>query len=521
MDLQDAIERFLSDSKRQRSRVTVRRYGEAMDIFQSYLALERMDADDSAERESGSLVDVTPESVGRFIQSFLLERFGDNARAYRRYVAATRAFVSWLDRAGFLPNGQGDAMKEVLRSAARAGGEPQESGDGGIAQLLWEGAGWERINERERIYQVVEVDPGSNTALLVELVSGKEVVGGPLPEGPPLVSGDLVAGVRQGDGVTALRLLASIEDLEEDEGDEGESDWDLDDEDEDESIWGGDGPVVEYALEILSSEDRYAPREVVQAILSNMEEAQDELLEWLLDEEYRDEPLPGTGEAPANAARLLSEVRYLEAIPRLLSVLGDTDPLGDEAPAALGRYGVQVLGRLVEVVEEHEASVRRRADAIWALAHLAARNPAWRTEVVDAILAGLHNAPNELVSASLDALEDLRAVEGLESISRLARSGELDLEATGRTLPLVQGRIRSEGLGDRLAEGMVPIVFLYPTTEELEEFYESIEEDLGAQWEGVDDEEQDSDDDDGDDLSDGAPTDSEGGKVLPFRRPPQ
>lgn len=526
MELQEAIERFLSDTERRRSDVTVKRYGEAMELLQSYLALELIDPDAPGETPAGSVGDVTPEAISAFINDFLGNRLMSNDRARKRYVAATRSFVQWLAKTDLLPEEAGLEILEVLRRAAKGlspGEEPEETTSGpGVIELA--GAGPDRgVGGEVRYFQII--DASEKKLTLLDLESAEELRGDRPPD-EGVEPGDLVAGVLKGRGdkahVTGVRIIASEDEVDDDDfpledwDEDWEDDWDL-----------SSGPAVEDALEILASEDRYAPREVVQVILADIDAARDDLLDWLSDDDYRNEPFPGAGEAPANAARLLSEVRDDDALPRLLSVLGATDPLGEEAPLAVARYGLGVAGSLVDLIRDEKLPLVRRTAAQWSLAYLTARNPALQALLAEVVVDLLPGAPEELRAAMLEVVEELRLLVACEPIVELSKRGELDFEALDRTAELFEGRVHSEGWGERIGEVMLPVLFLYPTSEELEEFYESLEEDLGDLWDlmGIDeDEEHDEDDEDGEDDSDSDDEDdgdepSDGGKVIPFRRP--
>ncbi len=525
MELQEAIERFLSDTERRRSDVTVKRYGEAMELLQSYLALELIDPDAPGETPAGSVHDVTPEAINSFINDFLGNRLMSNERARKRYVAATRSFVQWLTKTDLLSDESGQEILEVLRRATRGLGPSLESteGSGGAEGSALTDLGPHRNGGEVRYFQII--DATEQRLSLLDLESAEEVRGD-RPADEPVEAGDLVAGVLTGRGDTAhvkgVRLIASEDEVDDD-------DFPLDDWDED---WDDDwelssGPAVEDALEILASEDRYAPREVVRVILADIDAARDDLLDWLSDDAYRNEPFEGAGEAPANAARLLSEVRDEDALPRLLSVLGATDPLGEESPLAVARYGSTVAAPLAELIRNGELPLVRRSAALWALAYLTARNPALRPMLSEVVVQLLPGASPELRGEGLEVVEELRLVEACAPIVALSASGELDFEALERTQELFDGRVHAEGWGERIGEVLLPVLYLYPTSEELEEFYESLEEDLGDLWDLMGIDEDDEDDEDGEDGEDGEDDDEDdgdrgpdhGGKVIPFRRP--
>lgn len=522
MELQEAIERFLSDTERRRSDVTVKRYGEAMELLQSYLALELIDPDAPGETPAGGVGDVTPEAISAFINDFLGNRLKSNDRARKRYVAATRSFVQWLAKTDLLSEGAGREILEVLRRAARGlapGDDPgQPTGAPGVIELSGVGPG-RGVGGEVRYFQIIDTTDKQLT--LLDLESAEEVRGDRPPD-EEVEPGDLVAGMLTGRGgkarVTGVRLVASEDEVDDD-------DFPLDDWDEDwEDDWElSSGPAVEDALEILASEDRYAPREVVRVILADIDAARDDLLDWLSDDDYRNEPFPGAGEAPANAARLLSEVRDEDALPRLLSVLGATDPLGEEAPLAVARYGLGVAGSLVDLIRDEKLPLVRRTAALWSLAYLTACNPALRALLAEVVVRLAPEAPGELLVCVLAVVEELRLPEACEPIVELSARGEIDLEAVDRTAELFEGRVRSEGWGERIGEVMLPVLYLYPTSEELEEFYESLEEDLGDLWElmGIDDEDdgEDGEDDGDDEDEDDGDEPFDGGKVIPFRRP--
>jgi len=523
MELQEAIERFLSDTERRRSDVTVKRYGEAMELLQSYLALELIDPDAPGDTPAGSVGDVTPEAIRAFINDFLGNRLKSNDRARKRYVAATRSFVQWLSKTDLLGEAAGLEILEVLRAATKGLGPAVEAAEdsdlAGVSKLHNVGSDRNRGGSGDvRYFQII--DATDKQLSLLDLESAEEVRGD-RPPGETVEPGDLVAGMLTGRGkkarVTGVRLIASEDEVDDD-------DFPLDDWDEDwEDDWElSSGPAVEDALEILASEDRYAPREVVRVILADIDAARDDLLDWLSDDDYRNEPFPGAGEAPANAARLLSEVRDEDALPRLLSVLGATDPLGEEAPLAVARYGLGVAGPLVELLRDEKLPLVRRIAALWSLAYLVACNPALRSMLAEAAVRLLPGAPGELRSEVLEVVEELRLLEAFEPVVELSKRGELDFEALDRTVELFEGRVHAEGWGERIAEVLLPVLYLYPTSEELEEFYESLEEDLGDLWElmGVEEDEEDGDGDEDEDEEDGGEP-SNGGKVIPFRRPPE
>jgi hypothetical protein len=584
MDLQETIEQFLADTERRRSEVTVRRYGEAMELLQSHLALERLDPESLDDSSPGRVDDVTPEAIQSFIDEFLADRLRASDRARKRYIAAMRSFVQWLRRIDALSEDRSEALLAVLRRGARRGdasepsledegevsddeaargsgpdGAPDAeaderdagSGGAGLLELLssrFDDADLD-LGElgAERYFEVLEVR--NKTVMLLDVQTADEVRGD-RPSEQELEPGELVAGSLGNKGgrpwVTGLRSLSE----DELEGDALFFDWDDDVFDDDDLSDDDDEPLVEDALEILASEDRYAPREVVRVILGSFDEVRDTLMEWLTDDEYRNDPFEGAGEAPANAARLLSEMKDPEAIGRLLEALGDGDPLGEEAPPALGRYGAVVLAPLLGALRDRDRPPPQRGAAAWALAHLATRNPALRGPVTAGLIAEIAEGPTALVEEILDSLEELRAVEVLEAVLSMTRDGTLDLESYDRTPELFQSRVANDGWGERLAESLLPVAYLYPTNEELEEFYESLEEDLGDLWDLMTlDEELDDEDGDDDSLDGGAggvggaapggdrgrgrsrgrsrgrgsgrdpdkpPT---GGKVLPFRKP--
>ena len=522
MELQEAIERFLSDTERRRSDVTVKRYGEAMELLQSYLALELIDPDAPGDTPAGSVGDVTPEAISAFINDFLGNRLKSNDRARKRYVGATRSFVQWLAKTDLATEESVAEILEVLRRATKGLGPGVEPADAsGVPKVSkLHGNGPERGGGGEvRYFQII--DATEKQLSLLDLESAEEVRGD-RPPNEAVEPGDLVAGVLTGRGkkvrVTGVRLIASEDEVDDD-------DFPLDDWDEDwEDDWElSSGPAVEDALEILASEDRYAPREVVRVILADIDAARDDLLDWLSDDDYRNEPFPGAGEAPANAARLLSEVRDEDALPRLLSVLGATDPLGEEAPLAVARYGLGVSGALVDLIRDEKLPVVRRTAALWSLAYLTACNPALRSMLADVLVRLLPGTAKELCIDALEVVEELRLLEAFARILALSERGELDFEALDRTAELFEGRVHAEGWGERIGEVMLPVLYLYPTSEELEEFYESLEEDLGDLWElmGIDEDEDDEDEDEDEEEDDDGDEPSDGGKVIPFRRPPE
>ncbi len=539
MELQEAIERFLSDTERRRSEVTVKRYGEAMDLLQSHLALELIDPDAPGEPSVGTVEDLTPAAVGSFVNDFLVRRLRSNGRSRRRYVAATRSFVQWLIKTNLLPSELGKEILEVLRLSARQVAMGEAASEGGMEgqedDAPWD---WE-AQEGERFFHVLEVQ--DRKLLLLDL-SSADTLRGEVPRDEMLGAGDLVAGVLAGEGdvarVVDVRLVASSGEVESD--DLPSEYWDEEWDEEWETMVQQD---LEDALEILASEDRFAPREVIRTILASMEEAKDDLLDWLSDDAYRNEPIPGAGEAPANAARLLSEARDEDALPRLLSVLGAGDPLGEEAPMAVARYGLAVAAPLVGILHDGHVAVERRVAALWALAFLTARNPALRASFGELVLDLLPGEQPRLKKELLETVEELRLVEVSDSVLELSRQGDLDLEALDMTEDLLDGRVRSEGWGERVGESLLPVILLYPTGEDLQDFYQSLEEDLGELWEivGEGDEGDEDDEDDygdygdyddgggghgdreggagGEDGGEGVGGSKRGGKVIPFRRP--
>jgi len=269
---------------------------------------------------------------------------------------------------------------------------------------------------------------------------------------------------------------------QDDESDEGldedflDGDLDLEDLDDDDDL---EEPEItpEEAMEILAIEDRFAPQSIVSVAYEHFDEVRDELLEWLLDESFRDMPVPGTGEAPANAARILSEGGDPKIIKRLLEVLGDSDPLGEEAPLALARLGPRVMPQLMTVLGETKIRPERRQAALWSLGYLAARHPSTRSKVIESLAQQAQKESSSSASA-LEVLTELRAVESLDTLKESSDSGSLDLETLNLTWDLLEGRMEMPGWGETLQETFIPLLHLYPTDMELDDLYSTIQDDF-------------------------------------------
>ena len=213
----------------------------------------------------------TAEAISTFINDFLGNRLMSNDRARMRYVTATRSFVQWLSRSHLLSEESGQEILEVLRRATRglSRGEDGPGADRSGGPMPLELVGGEQALkgvEDERYFQVL--DNQGKSIVLLDLETADEVRGDS-PPGADLEVGDLVAGAltrkNNRPWVDAVRLVAGDDDDEDDElglDDEWDENGDFFAEDDDWAV--ASGPLVEDALEILASEDRYAPREVVR-----------------------------------------------------------------------------------------------------------------------------------------------------------------------------------------------------------------------------------------------------------------
>jgi hypothetical protein len=108
-------------------------------------------------------------------------------------------------------------------------------------------------------------------------------------------------------------------------------------------------------------------------------------------------------------------------------------------------------------------------------------------------------------------------------LKRSAALGRIDLDQLSYTPDLLEHQITAPNWGEAVVEALVPLLYLYPTEEELEELYSAVEDEL-EDWDPLAEAEQDEaeepEDEDEDRADEGSPSnrpdDDEGGKVIPF-----
>ena len=498
-DLQKVIESFLEETKSNRSEVVYRRYADAMQLFMSYLAVNLLDPDNKGEFEksgpAGTVEALTAKLVRDYTGRFLAQQFSRDTRQVKRNLSALRAFIRYLSDADLLKRETAGELFEIIRSAVFSVMH---------SNIL---STPDNLNEGVQIFRVLSIGE-EDVAQLEEVMSGvefKDVRIMNIKASPEFVEGAVclmdVRETPKGWRGKCLGIMdaeidpgifvaeknywedASAEDEDEleesdlypDLGDGDLEDPDMDFEDE---IFGRLLYKPEDAIEILSVEDRYASRKLIESVYDGIDEVKDELLDWLLDETYRNVPFPGTGESPANAARILSEVGDMRAMNRLLDVLGDADPLGEEAPLALARLGPDVFHHISSRLGREENKSEREVALLWSLGYLAARHPCIREMVLKKLT--VHILENgQGVDTALQVLSEVRGAEVLSKLSAAQKAGDLDLEQHGWTLELLESRIMAPGWGEIVAEAFVPLLHLYPTEEDLEEIYDSIDDGLG------------------------------------------
>lgn len=539
MDLHQVVERFLTHVQRARSEKIHKRYSHAMELLLSYLAVELLDpeVDDKDQKRgpAGRIEELTEDVLRRYTSQFLMEQLGGDPRVLKRNLLATHAFIKYLTSEETLDQKKGEKLSAIVRSSLKSLDRGRTSDVMMSDVMTAEG-------EQVHLFKILLSDP---PYVDIENLVTEEVMEHVLLSNQDEYTvqehdicmmtispddggfrarcrGVLDSAVDLSDG-SLLEDYASdaYYDINEDELDGDDVDEDGDDEDEDEDPQFGE-PMLspEDAMEILAVEDRYAPRSVIQAILEGYDEVRDELMEWVTGNDYRDTPFPGAGEAPANAARILSEMSEIEIADRLTQVLGDSDPLGEEAPLALARLGPDVLNKVEKVAMSMDGPLERISAGIWSLGFLAARNPACRAQVIDR-LCDLAIKGSPATSDTLQVLSEMRATEGMRRLRDAFSSGSLDLEKHGFTEELLEHQVYSPGWGQNIAEALVPVAFLYPTEEELEDLYSTLEEDM-VDWDPLDDEVPGPESDDMDeekepfDVSKEPATSSEQGKVIPF-----
>ncbi len=487
-DIHAAVERFLDDTQTRRPESVSRRYSKALELFLTFLAVELLDPDqpeDDSAQGPGDLHTLTPDLLTRYVGEFLVERIGPTQKAVGRHVAAVKAFIRFLASRSLIALDKANELADALDAAQ---------------EYLEDDRGFHDPVRHPRLCRIVSLD--DDRAVIEDLATTREITVDLSNPHELDVQQDrvyLVTLVRTSQGPLATllglldtplaRLADHMDKRDWQEADEDPSDEDAMDIDDMEDWWEDDPDfdllsgdplgsdifslTPEDALEILSIEDRFAPRKVVETMMAHYDEVRSSLLDWLHDEQLRSVPLPGMGEAPANAARILSEMGEIDIAPRLLSILGQMDPLGEEAPPALARLGPEVLPMLEKVLKEKRQTSDRRVATLWAIGYMAARHPAVRVRVVDVLWQEiLKNKPE--AQTALIILTELRAAEILPKIRKAVQTGKVDLEALGHTMELVEDRMTSPAWGEIVGEILVPVVYLYPTDEQLEEVYESI-----------------------------------------------
>lgn len=504
VDLQSAAEQFLAHTKKHRTTTVYKRYSDAMELLMTFLAVELLDPESPKEAEghgpAGRLDELTPELLRRYAGEFLLERLSGDRRKLKRHLSALRAFVKYTVRSGLLEETRGDRLVEVVRNALTSLRQSAQE-----AMTLTEG------EQEAQLYRVLAADEGRVD--VENMVTGEMIQGGRLrnPEECPLQPDDVcLLQIHSKNGEWVVDCLGIMDSpwvpdqtmvpplpfgMDDEEPDELEDEEALEglDLDEDEDIdWEDLDLSAEEAMEMLALDDRYAPRQVIETIVEGYDEVRDELMEWLFDETARNVPFPGGGEQPANAARILSEMGETDISQRLLAALGDDDALGEEAPVALARLGPPVLAMVESVLREEPAREDRVSAALLCLGYFAVRHPATRARVIRRLTSHVIEEKRS-VQIAIQVLTEIRATECLDEIQEASRAGRLDLEQHGYTMDLLSEQCEAPAIGQVVAEALVPLPYLYPTEEELDEFYASIDDELGD-WELLDDELEDLED---------------------------
>ncbi len=524
-DLQKVVETFLDLTKQHRSKAVYQRYSNAMELLMSYLAVNLLDPDGPPggdKSPAGTLEELTPDLLRSYTSEFLMDRISGDRRTLKRHLMALRAFVFFLLDKNLIEKQKGKELSTVIRGAIASLKHfdnpftgPDESSGVQLFRLLGQASensfAIEEIVsgkrfDNVRIENLDDCRPNEGDVCLISLKDSPSGLEGAIlgimdaDVEPQLHYEDDPSALNRptlgGSGPVLMKLgnreipddeYGSFEDLEDypdiypDMYMGGDADDELDDDDfEDPDVDYGFGDFSmspEEALDELAEEDRYARRKVIGAVLENYDEARDELMDWLHDDSYRDAPFPGAGEAPANAARIISEVGDMRALKRLLDVLGDTDPLGEEAPLALARLGPEAFACVATVLDEKKIKPERENAALWSLGFMAARHPCMRQAVLKKITAYLvDNRPSK--ETALEVLVQIRGVESLRKLRTACKAGHLDPEKFGYTWELLSTRVRSPDWGDTVAEAFIPLLELYPTEEELEELYASIEDSI-------------------------------------------
>jgi hypothetical protein len=487
LDLHHAVELFLAHTEKHRSQAVHRRYSTAMELFLTFLAVELLDPEEPPQKNdsgpAGRLNELSPEILRRYTDSFLLDRLSGDRRRLKRHLTALRAFLQFAAQQHLLEPKKEQRLNEVvvsaittLRQSTDLALEPEPEDEAQLFRVLRKSAAQMKVEnlltgeviEDLHLRNHAECPLGQNDICLLRVSAqgaGRAadclgVMDSPwVPDTPP---GDVI------------HFGTDVEEFT------AELDEDLDEEDfEDLEL------TPEEALEMLFLEDRWAPRNLIEIILDGYDEVRDELLEWLYDENARNDPFPGGGEAPANAARILSEMGETDIAGRLIEVLGDSDGLGEEAPLALARIGPPVLSLLISVLDEKTERETRVAGALWTLGYMAVLHPAIRPRVIARL--GRHVIEGKTaVQTALQVLIEARGVEATAAIENASKTGNLDLEKHGYTLELLVDGVQAPHIGQTLREVLLPLVFLYPTEDDLDDLYATIDEELGD-WESIDD----------------------------------
>ncbi len=484
LDLQGAVERFLDDVSNRRPESVSKGYSAALDLLLTYLAVELMDPEsqeDDATKTATKISSLTPDLMRRYVTSFLVDRVGTSHKAMSKHILAITAFLRFLAGQNLMDPTKAAGLAEVLDETRKSLMPREDDLDPTSPPRLFRLVSFEEEPAffqdlitarplRAQISNPHDLDIESDRVYLISLSKG---IRGPVATLLGLLDSPLVRLVETMDASNwseedGTGFESGLDD-EDDWWDE-DSDFDLMDDSLEPDFL---SLTPTEALEILSIEDRFAPRKVVETILNHYDEVRSELLDWLHDEHLRSVPLPGLGEAPANAARILSEMGEMDIAPRLIEILGQLDPLGEETPPALARLGPSVLPALQRVLKEKRHSEDRRMATLWAMGYMAARHPTVRATILRILLEEILKGRPEAQTA-ITILGELRASEVLQKIRKAEHSGKLTLETFGYTIDLFEDQVSSPAYGETVGEILVPVVFLYPTDEQLDELYETV-----------------------------------------------
>lgn len=139
--------------------------------------------------------------------------------------------------------------------------------------------------------------------------------------------------------------------------------------------------------------------------------------------------------APIHAIRALGQLRAIEAIAPLISVMTwDDDYIPANLPLVFGMMGAEAIAPLMDFIHDPQYDAWPKTTAVRGIAALPTYHPELRDQCISLLkneLQDLDNLDDMLMSFLVDELIHLKATEALPEIERAFATGQVDELLTG------------------------------------------------------------------------------------------